>query len=102
MKINEWERSIKDQSVSLDEIHQQFISFSKVITELSNQALLARFLIPICRDISSLTDVITRNKLNGLNGADSQMDIPIPHSDQSLDSSSHHDLNLSTIDPPSS
>ena len=34
--------------------------------------------------------------------ADSQIDIPIPRSDLSLDSSSHHELNLSSIDPPSS
>ena len=40
MKINEWERSIKNGSVSLVEIYQQFNSLSKVITELSNQIIL--------------------------------------------------------------
>ena len=48
-KITEWERSLKNQSVSSVEINEQFSSLSKVITELSNQALLARILIPICR-----------------------------------------------------
>ena len=81
MKINEWERSIKDRSVSSVEIHQQFNSLSKIISELSNQALLARGSIPICRDILSLTDVITRIKQNGLKWAESQIDIPIPRSD---------------------
>ena len=76
-------------------------SLSKVITKLSNQALLARVLIPICRDISSLTDIIALIKQNGLKGADSQIDIVIPCSDLNLDSSFHHDLNLSSIDPPS-
>ena len=36
MEINEWDRSIKNQSVSFFGIHQQFNSLSKVITELSN------------------------------------------------------------------
>ena len=47
MKINEWERSLKNRSVSSVEIYQQFSSLSKIITELSNQALLARVLILI-------------------------------------------------------
>ena len=36
MKINEWERSLKNQTVSRVEINQQFSSLSKVITKLSN------------------------------------------------------------------
>ena len=75
MKINEWERSLKNLSVSLVEINQQFSFLSKVITELSNQALLARVSILICRDILSLTDVIVLIKRNGLKGADSQIDM---------------------------
>ena len=54
-----------------------------------------------CIDISSLTDVITRIKRNGLKGVDSQIDIAILPSDLNLDSSFHHELNLSSIDPPS-
>ena len=72
---------------------------SKVITELSNQPLLARVLIPICRDILSLTDIIAQIKLNGLNGVDSQIDTDIPRSNLNLDSSFHHELNLSSIEP---
>ena len=102
MKVNEWERSIENRFVSSVEIYQQFKSLSKVITELSNQALLERVSIPICRDIMSLTDVIARIKLNGLKGVDSQIDIPIPRSDLSLNSSSHQELNLSSKDPPTS
>ena len=59
-------------------------------------------MILICRDISNLTDVIARIKLNGLKGADSQIDMAIPCSDLNLDSSFHPELNLSSIDPPSS
>ena len=102
MKVNEWERSIENRFVSSVEIYQQFKSLSKVITELSNQALLERVSIPICRDIMSLTDVIARIKLNGLKGVVSQIDIPIPRSDLSLNSSSHQELNLSSKDPPTS
>ena len=60
---------------------------------------MARVSIPICRDISSLTGVIARIKQNGLKGADPQIDIPIPRSYLSLNSSSHQELKLS-IDPP--
>ena len=77
MKINEWERFLKNRTVSLVEINQQFSSLSKIITELLNQALLARVSIPICRNISSLTDVIVRIKQKGLNRADSQIDTDI-------------------------
>ena len=38
-----------------------------------------------------------RIKQNGLKG----VDVAIPHSDINLDSSFHHELNLSSIDPPS-
>ena len=62
---------------------------------------MASVLISICRDISSLTDVIAGITRNGLKGADSPIDIAIPHSDLNLDSSFHHELNLSLIDPPS-
>ena len=101
-RINEWEGSIKSHTVSLIEINQKFGSFSKVITDLLNQAHLARVWISICKYILSLTDVIARIKLNGLKGVDSQIDIPIPRSDLSLNSSSHQELNLSSIDPPTS
>ena len=69
--------SLKNPTVPLVEINQQFSSLSKVITELSNQSLLARVLIPICRDISSLTDVIARIKQSGLKGAEARVSIPI-------------------------
>ena len=75
---------------------------SKIITELSNQALLARVSVLICRDISSLTDVIVRIKQNILKGADSQIDTAIQRSNLNLDPSFHHELNLSSIEPPSS
>ena len=96
-----WERSFKNRSVSLVEIYQQFSSLSKVITEISNQALLARVSIPICIDISSLTDVIAWIKQNGIKGANFQIDMAFLLSDLNLDSSFHHELNLSSIDPPS-
>ena len=96
------ERSIENRPVPSIEIYQQFNFLSKVITELSNQAIVARISIPICRDISSLTDCITQIKQNGLKGGDSQIDIPIPLSDLSLNSSSHQELNLSSKDPPTS
>ena len=62
MKIIEWERSLKNRTVSSVEINHQFSFLSLVFNELSNQGLLARVLIPICRDISSLADVIMRIK----------------------------------------
>ena len=86
-KINEWDKSLKDQTVSPVEINQQFSSLSKVITELSNQALLGRVSIPICRNILSLTDIIARIKRNGLKGADSQIDIAIQRSNLNSDCS---------------
>ena len=84
------------------EINQQFGSFSKVITDLLNQAHLARVWISICKYILSLTDVIARIKWNGLKGADSRINTAILFSALNLDSSSHHELNLSFIEPPSS
>ena len=59
-EINEWENSLKILAVPAVELNRQFASFSKVICELSNQALLARVLIPICGAIWSLKKVITR------------------------------------------
>ena len=47
-EINEWENSLKHQAVPVVEINWGFISFSKVIHKLANQALLARVAIPIC------------------------------------------------------
>ena len=62
MKINEWEKSLKNRNVTSVEINQQFNSLSKAINDLSNQALLAKVSIPMCRDISSLADVIAQIK----------------------------------------
>ena len=42
MKINEWEKSLKNRTVPSVEINQQFSSLSKAINELQNQALLAK------------------------------------------------------------
>ena len=101
MEVYEWERSTMHQPISSVEIHQQFKSLSKIVTELSNQALLARLSIPICRDISSLADVISQIKRNGLKRASSHIEIPLLGSDSSLNSSTHHKMNLSAINPPS-
>ena len=53
---------LKHQAVSVIEINWQFISFSKLIRDLANQALLARVEIPICRAISSLKNMIACKK----------------------------------------
>ena len=42
LKIYELGNFLKHRAVSVVEINQQFISFSKVICDLANQALLAR------------------------------------------------------------
>ena len=68
------------------EINQPFVSFSKVICELENQALLARVGIPFCRAISSLKDVIAWIQQNKLKWADPQIDIAIRRSSQTLKS----------------
>ena len=47
-QINEREKSLKNRAVSPVKINQQLSSFSKIIQELSSQALLARVLLPIC------------------------------------------------------
>ena len=80
----------KNQAVSPVEINQQFSSFLKIIQELSNQALLARVWLPICRDILSLTEVIAWIKWNGLKRAESQIDIAIPFSNLNLNCSFHN------------
>ena len=64
------------------------------------QLLLPRVSIPICGDISSLADVITQIKQNGLKWADSQNNTAIPRANLILDGSFPYELNLSTIDPP--
>ena len=58
MKINEWELSIRDCPISSAKIHQKFIPISKAITELANQALLAKVSTAIHRDILNLVDII--------------------------------------------
>ena len=85
-EINEWENSLKHWAVSAVEINLQFISFSKVIHNLENQALLARVAIPICEAISSLKEVIAFIKRRGLKGPDPQIDIATLCSSQTLDS----------------
>ena len=95
------ENSLKHQAVPEVEINWQFISFSKVIHKLANQALMARVAIPICGAISRLKEVIPQIKGNRLKGADSQIDIAIPCSSQTLESAFCDELNLSTIDSPS-
>ena len=48
-----------------------------------------------------MKDVIARIKQNGLKGADSQIDIAILWATLSLECFFRHELNLSTINPPS-
>ena len=44
------------------------VPYPKQINDFSNQALLAKVSIPICRDISSLADVMAQIKQNRLKG----------------------------------
>ena len=95
-EINEWENSLKNRAVPVDQLNRQFSFFSKVIKVLSNQALLANVSISICGAIVSLKDVIAQMKPNGLKGAGSQIDKAILCANLTLDKSFCHKLNLST------
>ena len=90
IKIYEWKKIILSQFIPTDEFQPQFSSFTISISELSNQSLLARVSMPICRDISGLTDVISKCKRDRIRNPNPQIYIHILRSE----------FNVSAIVPP--
>ena len=87
MKINEWESSIENFSVSAMEIHQKFSPLSKALMDLSN--------------ILNLANILVRIKHNGLKRQDSRIDGPVLCSDVCMETSPSHKKNLPAINPTS-
>ena len=81
MKINEWESYIGKFPVSSTEIYQKFNPFSKAVTDLSNQALLAAVSTAIHRNILNLANILAQIKCNGLERVNSRIDRPVLCSD---------------------
>ena len=89
------------QAVSPVEINRQFDSFDKIIQDLERQAILARYDILMCREITNFKNIIVQIRRNALKGIDPQIDLAPSLPNRNSDSVFCNELNISTIDPPS-
>ena len=99
-EINEWEMLIKSQVISPYVINRQFNSLSRVIQDLTKEALLARVEFSMCGEISNYKTIINQIRRNVMKGIDPQNDLAPSLPNHNLDSVFCNELNLSTIDPP--
>ena len=70
------------------EINQRFASFTKAVSNLTNQALLAAISNKIHRDILNLGDVVVRIKCLGLRNLNCQIGQPVLGGINQVESSS--------------
>ena len=99
-EINEWEMLIKSQVISPDVNNRQYNSLSRVIQDLTKEALLARVEFSMCGEISNYKTIINQIRRNVMKGIDPQNDLAPSLPNHNLDSVFCNELNLSTIDPP--
>ena len=91
---------IKSQVISPDIINRQFNSLTRVIQDLTKEALLARVEFSMCGEIASYETIINQIRWNAMKGIDPQSDLVPSPPNRNLNSVFHDELNLSTIDPP--
>ena len=99
-EVNEWERLINSQIISLDVINRQFNSLYRETQDLARKALLARVEFTMCGEISNYKTIINQVRQNAKNGIVLHNDLAPSLPNRNLDSVFGNELSLSTIDPP--
>ena len=99
-EINDLEMLIKSLVISPDVINGKFISLSRVIKNLTKEALLARVEFSKCGEISNYETIINQIRRNEMKGIDPQNDLAPSPPNPNLNRVYQDELNLSTIYPP--